>query len=289
MSTYQPYSEYSNNNAGGFEANSDSRPGSGEGERKTNTSTPVTIKQILESTQDLQDGSYFSHGQELINVAFVGVIRNITDNTSNIMVTVEDGTGQIDVKKYSGNAQDLPDASDSVDAESNHMGGSQLAQEYEIGSYVKIHGALKEFSGKKNIQYSVITKVDSFNEVLAHHLEAIKWHAIAVGKLPNPVTHDSMGVNSSSGQSLFVNDNDASNNTRVDNSNTGGSGSASDAILQFCRKECAGKDSNNFAVPIQLLAQSLNLDEETVRTCCTTLTEQGFLYPTFDDDNYFAL
>ncbi|CAL9728038.1 replication factor A protein 2 [Monosporozyma unispora] len=288
MSTYQPYSEYSNNNSGGFETNNDSRPSTGDAPPKKSTCTPVTIKQILESTQDLQDGSYFSHGHELLTVAFVGVVRNITDNTSNIMLTVEDGTGQIDIKKYSNNVQDLPDAGDMADSDPNNVGSSQLAQEYEIGTYVKIHGALREFTGKKNIQYSVITKIDSFNEVLTHHLEAIKWHAIALGKLPNPTNQEATGLNSSNGQSLFVKDNETTT-TASNNATSGGSGEASDKILAFCRKECAGKDSNNFAVPIQLLAQHLSLDEETVRTCCTTLTEQGFLYPTFDDDNYFAL
>nr|6I52_B Chain B, Replication factor A protein 2 [Saccharomyces cerevisiae S288C] len=128
---------------------------------RVNTLTPVTIKQILESKQDIQDGPFVSHNQELHHVCFVGVVRNITDHTANIFLTIEDGTGQIEVRKWSEDA----------------------AQQFEIGGYVKVFGALKEFGGKKNIQYAVIKPIDSFNEVLTHHLEVIKCHSIASGMM----------------------------------------------------------------------------------------------------------
>lgn len=291
MSTYQPYTEYSVAHGGGFETNHESRTNTSDSSTtKMSTCVPVTIKQILESTQEIQDGPFVSHGQELLYVSFVGVIRNITDHTSNIVVTVEDGTGQLEVRKWSDNVNDINAASDSLDSNSNNnsnnQGSSQIAQQYQIGTYVKVHGALKDFGGKKNIQYSVITNINSFNEVLTHHLEAIKWHAIATGKLPNPSNQSP----DNNGQSLFVKDTDSSHNINNSNNTTNNStANASNAILEFCRKECAGKDANQFAVPIQLMVQSLNLDEGVVRECCTTLTEQGFIYPTFDDDNYFAL
>lgn len=285
MSNYQPYTEYSVVSGGGFETNHESRTSTSDSfTTKMPTCVPVTIKQILESTQEIQDGPFVSHGQELVYVSFVGVIRNITDHTSNIVVTVEDGTGQLEVRKWSDNVNDINAASDSLDSNNNNANdhaSSQIAQQYQIGTYVKVHGALKDFGGKKNIQYSVITNINSFNEVLTHHLEAIKWHAIAIGKLPNSNNQDS-----NNGQSLFVKDTDSGHNTNNGASNTA---NAANAILEFCRKECAGKDANQFAVPIQLMVQSLNLDESVVRECCTTLTEQGFIYPTFDDDNYFAL
>mgnify|MGYP002792886748 FL=1 len=270
---YQPYNEYSSVTGGGFE-NSESRPGSGESETNTrvNTLTPVTIKQILESKQDIQDGPFVSHNQELHHVCFVGVVRNITDHTANIFLTIEDGTGQIEVRKWSEDANDLAAGND----DSSGKGyGSQVAQQFEIGGYVKVFGALKEFGGKKNIQYAVIKPIDSFNEVLTHHLEVIKCHSIASGMMKQPLE----SASNNNGQSLFVKD---------DNDTSSGS-SPLQRILEFCKKQCEGKDANSFAVPIPLISQSLNLDETTVRNCCTTLTDQGFIYPTFDDNNFFAL
>ncbi|SMN22447.1 similar to Saccharomyces cerevisiae YNL312W RFA2 Subunit of heterotrimeric Replication Protein A (RPA) [Maudiozyma saulgeensis] len=282
MATYQPYTEYSSVTGGGFES-TESRPtttDSGSGNRST-TLTPVTIKQILNSTQEIQDGPFVSHGQELHHVSFVGVIRNITDHTSNIFVTIEDGTGQIEVRKWSDDANDMTTSQE----DSEQTESSQIAQQYQIGTYVKVYGALKEFGGKKNIQYAVIKNIESFNDVLSHHLDAIKWHAVATGKVPDPSTtgdSQSVGGNGSatSGQSLFVTENSGSNNN---------GGDVRENVLNFIKEQCVGKDANQFAVPIQLIAQTLNIDEAIARQSCTTLTDQGTIYPTFDDNHYFAL
>ncbi|CCF57169.1 hypothetical protein KAFR_0C01760 [Kazachstania africana CBS 2517] len=283
MATYQPYNEHSSITGGGFE-HSDNRSNTNDSTNNTsrpNTLTPVTIKQILNSVQEIQDGPFVTNGQELHYVSFVGVIRNITDHATNIFITIEDGTGQIDVKKWSDDATDMTASQENSDQQEKEY-NSQVAQQYQVGTYVTVYGALKEFGGKKNIQYAVIKNVDSFNEIIAHHLEVIKWYAIATGKLPDP-SHNQEQYNNngnSEGQSLFVQENEA-----TDNSN----GSPLQRILEFCKTQCEGKDANSFAIPIPLIAQSLNLNEDTVRTCCSTLTEQGFIYPTFDDDNFFAL
>lgn len=272
MSTaYQPYNEYSAG-GGGFES-TDSRGGASEdGAASRSTLTPVTIKQILDSKQLVQDGPFVSHNQELHSISFVGVVRNITDHTSNIFLTIEDGTGQIEVRKWSEDAADI-----TTSQEENPNKDSQVAKQYEIGSYVKVYGALKEFGGKKNIQYAVIKNIASFNEVISHHLEVMKCHAIANGKIQSDKQGTDQGENQN-GQSLFVNDTES-----------GSSGNPLQKILTFCQQQCAGKDANSFAIPIQLMSQSLNIDETTVRECCNTLTEQGFIYPTFDDNNFFAL
>ncbi|EDO14330.1 hypothetical protein Kpol_167p3 [Vanderwaltozyma polyspora DSM 70294] len=274
MATYQPYSEYST--GGGFE-NSDSRGGSAEGSGNSlriSTLTPVTVKQILESKQLIQDGPFISYNQELHSISFVGVVRNITDHTSNIFLTIEDGTGQIEVRKWSEDASDIATSQENADSGSSD---SQIAKQYKIGTYVKVYGALKEFGGKKNVQYAVIKNVTSFNEIIAHHLEVIKCHAIANGKLQDASRVDEQASNNND-QSLFVKE-----------SETGSSTNPLDRILAFCKEQCSGKDANTFAVPIPLISQSLNIDENTVRECCNTLTEQGFIYPTFDDNNFFAL
>ncbi|CCE66301.1 hypothetical protein TPHA_0P01430 [Tetrapisispora phaffii CBS 4417] len=264
MATYQAYTEFST--GGGFD-NSDSRIGSSDGEvKRTNTLTPVTIKQILESKPLVQDGPFVIHNQELHSICFVGVIRNISDQTQSIFLTIEDGTGQIEVRKWSEDANDLA----AGDEDKNGAQDSQLSKQHEIGSYVIVYGALKEFGGKKNVQYAVIKNIKSFNEVIAHHLEVIKSHAIANGKMKG------VGASNDQGQQLFV---------------TEGSdaGAPLQRILDFCKEQCTGKDPNSFAVAIQLMTQTLNLDETVVRECCNTLTEQGYIYPTFDDNSFFAL
>lgn len=261
---------------GGFETNNQ-RPSSSESggaQARFTTLTPVTIKQILQSQQQVQDGPFVIEKQELFHVSFVGVIRNIIDETSNVKLTIEDGTGQIDVKKWSADPNDVA-ASQDENVKKNY--NSQVAQQYHIGTYVKVFGALKEFGGKQHVQYALIKNVESFNEVITHHLETIKWFAISNGKF-SPSKAGENEEQSSNGPSLFVRDSDSHD-----------TGNALQRVLAFCREQCAGKDPNNFAVQVQLIAHSLNMDETTVRDCCTTLTEQGFIYPTINDSEFFAL
>ncbi|QLQ80893.1 hypothetical protein HG537_0E02480 [Torulaspora globosa] len=210
---------------------------------------------------------------ELHHVCFVGVIRNIIDDTGSIKVTVEDGTGQINVRKYS---LDTNDIEASQDEETKKHYTSSLAQQYQIGTYVKVFGALREFNGERGVQFAVIKNIKSFNEVIAHHLEAMKLYAIATGKFTTSKVGTEMQKETA--PSLFVKDTD---------SNDGGN--PLQRILAFCRQQCAGQDPNNFSVPVELIMQTLNLDETTVVDCCNTLTEQGFIYPTMNERKFFAM
>lgn len=281
MATYQPYNEYSTVTGGGFDSsqNSNKAPNSA-GSNSSSTLTPVTIKQITESKQLVQDGPFVIHNLELHHVSFVGVVRNVIDHTASINLTIEDGTGQIEVRKWSDDSGDIANASqpDENTNEGNQNYNSQVAQLYQVGTYVKVFGALREFSGKKNVQYAVIKPVDSFNDVIAHHLAAIKCHAIANGKIQSETQHGDKAFGQDQQQSLFVQD-----------TSDGEPKTALQRILEFCKQQCKNKDANNFAVHTKLIAQSLGMIEDDVRMYCQTLTEQGFIYPTFDDCSYFVL
>lgn len=263
------------NDGGGF-VNSDSRPASGESggpNYRYHTLTPVTIKQILEAKQQVQDGPFVILNQELHNICFVGVVRNITDRTSNVELTMEDGTAQIDVRKWSDDASDMK-----MSQEGNgDKDSSQVAQQYYIGQYVKVWGALKEFSGKCNVQYAVIKPIESFNDVITHHLGVIRCFATANGKLKQ--SEADQAAEKQDGKSLFVQEDERASNSE----------NPKERVLAYCRARCQGQDPNEFGVPIPQFVQALDLDEDTVKQCCDTLTEQGFIYPTITDTTYFPL
>ncbi|CUS25005.1 LAQU0S23e00892g1_1 [Lachancea quebecensis] len=278
MATYQPYNEFSTVSGGGFDnSQSSGRPNSGNGgSGSSSTLTPVTIKQVQESKQMVQDGPFVVNNLELHHVSFVGVVRNVVDNTSNINLTIEDGTGQIEVRKWSDDSNDMANAAQ--DEQPDAAESSQVAQMYEVGTYVRVFGALREFSGKKNVQFAVIKPVENFNEVITHYLEAMKWHAIANGKLESPVNPQPNSEQAGEEQNLFVQDNSASEPK-----------TALHKILEFCTAQCEGKDASSFAVHTKLIAQSLALSEPDVKMFCQTLVDQGFIYPTFDDSSFFVL
>ncbi|AET37792.1 Rfa2p Ecym_2034 [Eremothecium cymbalariae DBVPG len=280
MATYQqqPFNEYSSVSGGGFDNSQASagKPNSAGGQT-TATLTPVTIKQILEAKQFVQDGPYVVNNIELHNICFVGVVRNVVDHTANVNVTVEDGTGQLEFRQWSNDQKDIERASQGEKGEYN----SEVSQQFQIGSYVKVFATLREFGGKMNIQYALVKPIENFNEVIAHHLSAIKCYALANGKLAHPTSAVGTGTSTgqeSNAQSLFVQDNDFSN-----------AKPATQRILDFCRDQCRDKDANTFSVHTKLIAQSLGMLEDDVRMHCQTLTEQGFIYPTFDENSYFTL
>ncbi|SCU98718.1 LAFA_0G19768g1_1 [Lachancea sp. 'fantastica'] len=288
MSGYQPYNEFSSvsggGGGGGFENSqgNSSRPATGGGSQST--LMPVTIKQVLESKQMVQDGPFVIQNLELHHVVFVGVVRNVVDKTSNITLTIEDGTGQIDVRQWTADPTDIANANEQGEKQEGSY-SSQISQMYQVGKYVKVFGALREFSGKKNVQYAVVKPIESFNDVIAHHLSAMKCHAIANGSMqspayPNTDATELTGTNQqpAQDQSLFVQDNSA-----------GDPKPALHKILEFCAAQCEGKDASNFAVHTKLIEQSLGITEADVKMYCQTLVDQGFIYPTFDDSSFFVL
>ncbi|ODV96317.1 hypothetical protein PACTADRAFT_75465 [Pachysolen tannophilus NRRL Y-2460] len=218
--------------------------------QQRNTLTPVTIKQINESTQLVPDGEFIINNVELAFVSFIGVIRNVVDNTSSLTLTVEDGTGSIDVRKW-------------LDDSANESPASQLP----VGIYVYVTGALKEFNGKKNLQHATVRPIIDHNEVLYHHLSAIVTHLHAQGLSTN-----NNGQNSNP---LFV-------------PNTDGNESKSNVerIYEFIHDQTPSMPEG---VPIQLIAQTLNLMVEDVQLHCAKLTEDGKVYHGYDDNGFLAV
>lgn len=65
-----------------------------------NTLRPVTIRQILKAEQPHPDAEFTLDGTELGQLTFVAVVRNISRNATNVAYSVEDGTGQIEVRQW---------------------------------------------------------------------------------------------------------------------------------------------------------------------------------------------
>lgn len=79
-----------------------------------NTLRPVTIRQILNAEQPHPDAEFVLDNAELGQLTFVAVVRNISRNATNVAYSVEDGTGQIEVRQWldssgddSGKASDI--------------------------------------------------------------------------------------------------------------------------------------------------------------------------------------
>jgi replication factor A2 len=97
-------------------------------------------------------------------ITFVGQIRNISTQTTNITYKVDDGTGIIEVKQWI----DGDTNQDSMDVDSK----AKLAED----SYCRVWGRLKAFNNKRHVGAHVIRPITDYNEINYHLLEATAIH-----------------------------------------------------------------------------------------------------------------
>lgn len=129
------------------------------------TLRPVTIKQLIDANHQTTGESEFFEidGTEAAQITFVGQIRNISKQTTNITYRLDDGTGTFEVKVW-------------VDAERANDETDAPAQKGLVeNAYARCFGKLKMF-GKRHMVASVIRPIQDMNEINYHLLEATFVH-----------------------------------------------------------------------------------------------------------------
>lgn len=128
------------------------------------TLRPVTIKQLADAQHSNPDAEFFEiDGAEASQVTFVGQIRNISKQTTNVTYRLDDGTGAFEVKVWI----DTDSANDDNDPAS--------AKGLVENAYVRVWGKLKTF-GKRHVVAHVIRPITDMNEINYHLLEATYVH-----------------------------------------------------------------------------------------------------------------
>lgn len=251
--------DYDNYGDGGFNADAQYTDYNNSQRQQTRSSlSPVTIKEINEATQPVPDGEFVIHNVSLNMVSFIGVIRKVESSSSAITITVEDGTGSMDVKRWI----DEKIATSSEEAE------KFLALE---NKYVYITGALKEFNSKKSIQHASIREITDHNEVAYHMLYAISNHLEAQGILGKG------GVQKKEDNGLFVQDND------------NGTNGTSDVTKKIERVIVENTGSMQEGVPISWISDTLGVSIDVVREKCQNLSEQGKIYQGYDEGSFLSV
>ncbi|KAG7663149.1 RFA2 [[Candida] subhashii] len=255
---------YGNYGDGGFNTGTHSAGGGGGFSADNSSSqkqqlrtslTPVTVKQINEATQPIPDGEFKIHNVELNMVSFVGVVRKVDVHASAVVITVEDGTGSIEVRKW-------------IDEGLTNVNQEQEKFQQQLDKYVFVGGALKEFNSKKNIQNAHVYPITDSNQILYHHLSAIELHLKSQG-VPSSKANNS--------NSLFVSN---------PNENQAPSGSLSDQILVVLRSQIQTMPEG---VPVSYVAQKLNIAYEVAMNHCQTLADDGKIYAGYDETTFLCI
>lgn len=126
------------------------------------TLIPVTARMVLASqpSSNTEGNLQLQDGRELHMVKLIGAIRSYEDFSTNVLYSIEDGTGLIDVKQW------LDENECSVATEIR-----QATLKDHI--YVRVIGQVKDYDGNKQIIASSVRALTSSNELTHHMLEVV--------------------------------------------------------------------------------------------------------------------
>ena len=227
------------------------------------TLRPVTIKQLLEAEQPDTE-NFAIDGSELTTITFVGQIRNISKQTTNITYKLDDGTGTLEVKVWI----------DMETAQNEEADGSKggLAE----NAYARVWGKLKTF-GKRHVVAQQIRPIADMNEVNYHLLEATYVHLFLTrGPLGAQQNGQQGGAGASNGGY----------------SGGGGGGTLPANVSSHARKvyQCMQNTPQiNEGLHMQDIASRTGMDVADVLKGADELQSLGKIYPTVDDQTWSLL
>ncbi|KAI5868476.1 replication protein A, subunit RPA32 [Durotheca rogersii] len=224
---------------------------------------PVTVKQIIDAEQAFgSDGPFRIDGVDVTQVTFVGMVRQISPQTTNITYRLDDGTGIVEVKQWLD-----PDKQDETN-------DSAFREE----QYVRVWGRLKSFGNKRHVGAHIIKPVTDFNEVNYHLLEATYVHLFFTrGGAPGA------GAGAGGDDGMFVND---------------GYGGGENADAMRLRNaspkakkvyEYLNAHNSEQGVNMHIIARDIGMPVQDVMTAATELLDGGSIYTTLDDETFAVL
>ncbi|PKA51398.1 Replication protein A 32 kDa subunit A [Apostasia shenzhenica] len=132
--------------------------------RATQTLIPVTVKQLLEAYHYSEDKSAITvNGVEITNIRLVGLVVNKVERVTDVSFTIDDGTGRMDISRWANESSD-----------------SDEVASFQNGMYVKVHGHLRGFHGKRHALAFSVQPITDFNDVVLHYIECMHAHMVHI-------------------------------------------------------------------------------------------------------------
>lgn len=243
--------------------------GEGNGGKKgygKDTLRPVTIKQLIDAYHPNPDAEHFMIDDgEATQVTFVGQVRNISQQTTNVTYKLDDGTGIIEVKVWV-----------DMDAMNDEDSKSKVVEQ----GYVRVFGRLKAFGNKRHVGANVIRPIQDYNEIAYHLLEATVVHLHFLRGAPESLQNKG-GANGMSNGAGGQQDG-AYNAER----------SMPNHMTPAARKVFAcvkNTPQTNEGLHMQDIATRINMDVNEVLKAGDELQGLGLIYTTVDDHTWAVL
>ena len=231
----------------------------------------MTIKQLLEATQDNPDDSFKVDGSELFQVRLIGNILSVSEATTNITYSINDGTGQMDVKFW------LDDNSAT----------KQRSAECVEGVWVSVEGNVREYEGRKHILCFNIRPIQDPNEIPHHFLQSILIHCErtrgSLASKQNTVQMSGQGV----GQpSLGIQSQGGNFGMSSSSSSSSSTNPLADRIHKIFQQEGMYSDEGLHVQYVFEKVKNEGITFQQVKQAVDFLGGEGLVYTTIDENHF---
>ncbi|XP_061361724.1 replication protein A 32 kDa subunit B [Gastrolobium bilobum] len=225
---------------------------------------PLTVKQINDAFHSSDDKTnLIIDGVDVNNVTLVGRICNKAGRITDVTFVLDDGTGRIECSKWLQEAVDTNEVEGLLD-----------------GMYVRLHGHLKGFQGKRTLNVFSFRPVTDFNEIASHFIDCIYVHLynsrLRAGVPSQQHVTNSAPITPTKGyQAPAVPPNQFSGQ------HNNGQKSVEDMVLEVLH--LPANRARDEGVPRDLIAQHLGIPLDKLMLAIKNLIEEGAIYEAIGD------
>ncbi|KAH8433413.1 putative replication factor-a protein [Aspergillus melleus] len=281
MDNYNSYgnSQYGSGGGGGggFMPGEMNSPAGGKGDFNNNTLRPITVKQALDASQPYPEANYQIDGADVSSLCFIGQVRNISSQSTNVTYKIDDGTGEIEAKQWIDST-----TADTMDTDDGAKGpGKSGKDQVELNGYAKIFGKLKAFGNKRFVGAHSVRPVTDINELHFHLLEAAAVHLFFTRGPPGGAGGNAAGGAGAGDASMGgVDDYGAAGNRALPAMTP-----AAKRVYNLLKTE----PQNNEGLHVQMIAAKLGLPLPDVARAGDELLTAGMIFPTVDEQTWALL
>ncbi|KAJ5965163.1 uncharacterized protein N7479_005039 [Penicillium vulpinum] len=274
---YNNYSSFGGGGGGGgFMPGETNSPAGGKtGDRDNKTLRPVTVKQVLDASQPFPEAPFQIDGADVANVLFMGQVRNISSQSTNVTYKIDDGTGEVEVKKWVDST-----TADNMDTDDGKAPGDGKT-ELQLNGYARVFGSIKSFGNKRYIGAHSVRPLSNINELHTHLLEATVVHLFFTRGPPGsaPAGGNAAGTDAVMGG--------------ADNYGAGAGQNKALASMSLVAKKIYNllktEPQDDSGLHMQVIASKLNIPATEVARAGEELLGAGVIFSTMDEQTWAIL
>jgi replication factor A2 len=232
------------------------------------------VKQVLDASQPFPEAPFQIDGADVANVLFMGQVRNISSQSTNVTYKIDDGTGEIEVKKWVDST-----TADNMDTEEGKAPGDGKS-ELVLNGFARVLGSIKSFGNKRYIGAHSVRPLSNINELHTHLLEATAVHLFFTRGPPGAAT---AGGNAAGGADAVMGG--ADDYSTGQNKALASMSPVAKKIYHLLKTE----PQEDTGLHLQVIASKLNIPASEVARAGEELLGGGVIFSTMDEQTWAIL